>query len=333
MAAVVEKQRGSRPPHKPLYRPINLATLRIDTVTGFDLYIKTRGVDDPVLYRQHDLPFTPETRQRLREHEVQQLLISSSQEGQYQRYVEAHLPILLEDDTLNLEEKSTILYDCAQHVVHDILDNPGAGEVLPRSRELVGNVADFMFRTDSSFTYFLKTCSFDYQVYTHSVNVFVYCISLAKQMGLDDISFLHEFGTGALLHDIGKSRVGPQILHCRGALNAEQWRIMKQHPGWGYEILREQGVTSEIILNVTKYHHEKLSGGGYPEGLSGDQIPGYVRIATVCDIFDALTTERVYKGAINSFPALRLMQRDMMGELDSEVFNHFVELMSGPDKA
>ena len=313
----------------PVYRPILLESLRLDTVTGFDLYIKTSETAEPILYRQHDLPFTVEIKRRLEEHDVEQLLISSTHESQYRKYVEANLSDLLNDSNIELEAKSSILYECAKDVAHDVLNNPEAGDVLPRSQKLVESVADFMFKEEDSFFHFLKTISFDYEVYTHSVNVFVYCITLARHMGFHDMDFLQEFGTAAFLHDIGKSRIDTEILHCMGPLTAEQWRIMQQHPTWGYEILREHGVRSEIILNVTRYHHEKMGGGGYPDGLSGDQIPGYVRMATVCDIFDALTTKRSYKPAVNSYPALGLMQQELSSDLDTDVFGKFVNMMAG----
>ena len=86
-------------------------------------------------------------------------------------------------------------------------------------------------------------------------------------------------------------------------------------------------------MNVTLYHHEKMGGGGYPERLAGDQIPDYVRIATVCDIFDALTTKRSYKSAVNSYPALGLMQQEMFSDLDGDVFGKFVNMMSGEKQA
>ena len=313
----------------PVYRPIRLEALRLDTITGFDLYIQTAEAAEPILYRQHDLPFTVETKRRLSEHDVQQLLISLTHESQYRKYVEANLSDLLRDTEIELEEKTCILYECAKDVALDVLNNPEAGDVLPRSQKLVESVTDFMFREEDSFVHFLKTISFDYEIYTHSVNVFVYCINLAKYMGFHDMAFLQEFGTAAFLHDIGKSRIDSEILHCTGPLTEKQWHIMQQHPRWGYEILWEHGVRSEIILNVTRYHHEKMGGGGYPDGLLGDQIPEYVRIATVCDIFDALTTKRAYKPAVNSYPALGLMQQEMSSDLDGGVFGKFVKMMAG----
>ena len=313
---------------KPVYRPILIESLRLDSVLSFDLYIKTCEDAEPIVYRRRDCPFTVEAKRRLEEHDVEQLLISLDHENKYRKYVETNLPDLLGDAEIELEAKSSILYECAKDVALDVLNNPEAGDVLPRSQKLVESVADFMFREEDSFGYFLKTTSFDYEIYTHSVNVFVYCITLAKHMGFHDMDFLNEFGTATFLHDIGKSRLDPEILHCTGSLTAEQWRIMQQHPRWGYEILWEHGVRSEIILNVAQYHHERMGGGGYPDGLSGDEIPDYVRMATICNIFDGLTTKRADNDAINTYLALGLMRQELFNDLDKDVFREFVNMMS-----
>ena len=297
-------------------------------MTGFDLFLRTERESEPVLYRQHDLSLTQEVLDRLRAHDVEDLYISRGQEDVYYRYIEDQIPMLLADDDVAVPEKTQILYDTAHHMVRDFMNDPGRGDVIPRSKAMVDSVVNFMFKDDTSFSYFLKASSFDYHTYTHSVNVFVYCVTLAQYLGHDDMDFLLEFGTGALLHDIGKSRISDEILKWKGPLSDEQWKIMKMHPTWGHEILSEHGISSEIILNVTLCHHEKLSGSGYPNGLKADEIPSYVRIATVCDIFDALTTRRSYKNAINSFPAFKLMKDEMPGELDPEIFKSFVSMMA-----
>lgn len=310
------------------FRTIHISTLRVDSVTGFDLYIQTRENTDMVLYRQADLSFSQDVLERLKEHGVQDLYIPDYQEELYYKYIEENLESYLLDQTVDPEEKSQVLYDSTQHVVREILDDPKSGDVVPRSERIVKQIVNFMFSQESAFANFLKVSSHDYSTYTHSVNVFVYSITLAERVGMTDPKFLNDFGLACLLHDIGKSLVDREIIHCKGALSSEQWRTMKKHPVWGYGILKDHGVTSEIILDVTLHHHEKLRGGGYPDGLKGDEIKPHVRIATICDIFDALTTQRSYKDAVSSFPAFRIMQDELMGDLDPDYFKAFIEMMS-----
>lgn len=310
------------------YLPIRLAALRIDTVTDFDLYLQTSADSELVLYRQKDLPFDESAKERLEEHRVEELYVPISQEGSYYTYLEENMGSILSDEKLEASEKMEILYDSAQQTVHDILDDPGAGDILPRSQTVVEHVVNFVFSEPTAFGNFLEVASFDYQTFTHSLNVFVYSLNVAQRLGYTDVDVLMEFGTGALLHDIGKSRVTLEILQEKGPLSDAQWVEIKKHPGWGYEILKDHGVTSKIILDVALSHHEKLNGTGYPNGIKGNEISRYVRMATICDIFDAVTTRRPYKGAIDSYPALKMMKDEMRDELDQECFATFVRMMA-----
>lgn len=130
-----------------------------------------------------------------------------------------------------------------------------------------------------------------------------------------------------MLHDIGKSRVSPEITNAPGKLTKEQWEEMRRHPEYGREILEELGVTDPMVLDVTLHHHEKLTGTGYPHGLWGDEVSKPVRVSTIADVFDALTTRRTYKAAMSAFAALRLMKEEMAKELDQDLFHAFVEMM------
>lgn len=310
------------------FRKIPLASLRLETEIGFSLYLPGAGGHPPVLYRGQDLTFDRSTLTRLEETGVDHLLIAGEEEAAYYRYVEANLSDVLSDTSIAMEEKCEVLYDCAQHAVQSILEDPTSGDVLPRTANLVENITGFMFSESDSLSYFLNTAAFDYKVYTHSVNVSVYSLMLMRDLGIDDPDYLARFGTGALLHDIGKSRLSPEIINCKGTLSAAQWKQMRQHPVWGWEILREHGVEDDLVLGITRFHHEKLTGDGYPDALGPDKLSTPIRAVTICDIFDALTTQRPYKDAMGSFPAFRIMQEEMKDELDPEIFATFVRLMS-----
>ena len=311
------------------YFPIVVTSLCADVVTDFDLYWIPQKRQTLVLYRHRDLPFSKEARGRLAESRVEELYVDAGQGEAYRRYLERNLKTLLTDDSVDLATKSAVLYSTARSLVKDVLEDPRAGTTIQRSREFVEGATDFMLRERAALESLMKVSSFDYYTYSHSVNVFVFSVSLA--LGEDiDTPMVKRYAMGALLHDIGKSEIDPEILHCKGKLSVEQWRIMKLHPVYGCEILQGHGVTDEIVLDVTRHHHEKLSGTGYPDGLEGDAISEFVRISTIADIFDALTTRRPYKDAMPSFPALSLMKREMVGEIDSGLFGRFVMMVGNP---
>ncbi len=321
-----EKGHAARKPEAISYLPIPVASLRADTITNFDLYLPSHDGRTPVLYRDGAFPITTALLERLRSGKVETLLVKSTDEEHYRHYLEANLGSLVADESVPLEERSALLYDSARNLVRDVLRDPRAGNVLQRSEEVVSHMVRFLFADKQAFYHLIQVTSYDYYTYTHSVNVFVFNIALAARLGVREED-LHDFGQGGLLHDIGKSRIDPELLNSPGKLSPDEWRIIKMHPVFGDQMLLEQGCTSEIIIDVVRHHHEKLCGGGYPDGLSGDDVSAWVRICTISDIFDALTTRRPYKGALDSYHSLLLMQEEMSNELDPDFFLAFVELM------
>ncbi|RME27387.1 MAG: HD domain-containing protein, partial [Candidatus Zixiibacteriota bacterium] len=163
---------------------------------------------------------------------------------------------------------------------------------------------------------------------THSVNVCTFSIALAQQLGFKDETFLNELGIGALLHDIGKSRITDRILNKRSALTPIEFEIMKKHPAWGVEILKETNVIPEASYYPVLQHHERGDRRGYPQGLSLDEMHLYSRIVAIADSFDAMTTNRVYQKAMDSFPALKVLF-SLPGAYDQELLRAFAVLM-GP---
>ena len=201
---------------------------------------------------------------------------------------------------------------------------------MKASKDLVDSTAGFLLREKSAFEQLVGLVSYDYYTYTHSVNVFIYSFSLANRAGIADEKTLREFGEGTLLHDIGKSTIDPRILRAKGKLTDDQWKAMQQHPVTGHEILKDHGLFSDLALEVTRHHHEKMRGGGYPDNLTANRLDPLVRVSTIADIFDALTTRRSYKEAMSSYRALKIMQDEMAADLDPDLFRTFVDLMGNP---
>ncbi len=142
--------------------------------------------------------------------------------------------------------------------------------------------------------------------YLHSVVVAGLMAQMAVLLEYDD-EMVDEIGRAGILHDIGKLLIPNAILNKPGKLNAVEWRMIRSHPEIGYRHMRDLGGVSDLILDVCRLHHEALDGSGYPLGLKDDQIIPVVRICTVCDVFDALTSVRPYKKAWSTADALTWM--------------------------
>lgn len=245
--------------------------------------------------------------------------------------MEENLSAILDDPDVQPGEKADLLYLSLTGVIEEVMADPRAGNVVPRSKRIVANTCKFLYEQRHALECMMQVCSFDYYTYTHSVNVFVFAMALGTRV-LPKEKVASDFGMGALLHDVGKSRIPDEILNCNGRLSAEQFAIMKKHTQYGHEMLQEHEGISPLVLDMTRHHHEKLGGGGYPDNLRGAQISREVRCLTIADIFDALTTRRSYKDSMDSSHALKVMRDDMAGHIDMELFRDFVQMISAPEQ-
>ena len=133
---------------------------------------------------------------------------------------------------------------------------------------------------------------------------------------------LRKLGLGLLVHDVGKLAVPPEILNKPGRLTAEEFAVMKGHPVAGVELLRPADM-SPLSLSVVRDHHERMDGSGYPEKLTGGQIQEFPRIAAVADVYDAVTSERVYKDAAPPHVGVRVIREGSGSQFCPNVVRHF----------
>jgi len=309
------------------YLPIYLESLRIDSVLNFDLYIKINR--DMILYRSSDLPFTEKTLQKLVENNVSRLFVNSKSKSKYQKYIEQNLDKILDDKNIPQIKKAGILYETSKTLMKDVLGNPSYGENIQRSQKMVGNTVGYILKGQAAFHNLIKISSFDYYTYTHSVNVCTFAIALAQQLGRFTEENLYELGIGALLHDIGKSKISERILNKQTALSTTEFELMKKHPKWGVEILTETDIITAASYYPVLQHHERGSMNGYPNGIGLDDMHDFSKIVAIVDSFDAITTERVYQGALDTFPALKKMFK-LKGDYDPDMLVAFANLM-GPE--
>jgi HD-GYP domain-containing protein (c-di-GMP phosphodiesterase class II) len=153
----------------------------------------------------------------------------------------------------------------------------------------------------------------------HSARVALYTDMIAEALGLS-AERRRWLKRGALLHDVGKLGVSNSVLDKAGALDREEWAAVRQHAEFTETILGRISAFAELG-RIAGAHHERLDGGGYPRGLSGDQIDIETRIITTADIFDAITAERPYRGAIPVPQALEMMEKTVGTALDARCFD------------
>lgn len=189
---------------------------------------------------------------------------------------------------------------------------------------LVRQIADSVDRNPSALISVARLKTHDSYTYLHSVAVCALMVGLARQLGLDE-DMVQLAGAGGLMHDLGKATVPLDILNKPGRLTDAEFAHMKRHSVAGGSMLKEAGAPVEV-QDIALYHHEKFSGGGYPVGLVGNDIPLLARMGAVCDVYDAVTSERAYKRPWSPAEAIREMA-NWRGHFDERIFSAFVKFV------
>jgi len=165
---------------------------------------------------------------------------------------------------------------------------------LDRITDMVGEISDSLLRHPDALINLVRLKDADEYTYMHSVAVCGLMIGLARQLGLPTV-LVQEAGLAGLLHDIGKMAIPAAILGKPSALSENEYTTMCSHPESGAKMLRDSKHFSSRVLDVCLHHHEKVDGSGYPHKLCGTQISLFARMAAICDVYDALTSDRPYR--------------------------------------
>ena len=168
----------------------------------------------------------------------------------------------------------------------------------------------------------LKTA--DNYTYMHSVAVSGLMVALANRMGMDEL-FVRQAAMAGLLHDLGKAKMDPAILNKPGKLTDEEFAHMQAHPRASYDMLVQAEDMDDVVLDACLHHHERIDGRGYPDRLMGEQIGILARMTAICDVYDAITSNRPYKNGWPPAESLRRMAEWTNDHLDKRLFEIFVK--------
>ncbi|MGC0905475.1 HD-GYP domain-containing protein [Pantoea agglomerans] len=197
----------------------------------------------------------------------------------------------------------------------------GNGLKLDYMMDLVDEIAGSITREPSAMLSVARLKNHDDYTYLHSMAVCGLMIALGKKLGLDEQE-LRRVGMGGLLHDVGKAAVPLAILNKAGKLTEEEFRVMREHPVVGAQMLIEADADDDL-LDITLHHHEKYDGSGYPHRLKGEAISFYARMAAVCDVYDAVTSIRSYRNGWTPAEAMHQML-SWRGHFDPALLHTFV---------
>jgi putative nucleotidyltransferase with HDIG domain len=206
------------------------------------------------------------------------------------------------------------------------------GEITPacveKAKYLGDSVVDCIGEDRSCIQELSGLADHDYYTYHHSIRVATYAVAIALQMGLKDEAALQQVALGGIFHDIGKKYVPLEVINKRGPLTEPEWKEMKSHPQKGFLSVSDT-ILGHVPREIILHHHERRNGTGYPDNLDEGSLLLEVQIATLADIFDALTSSRSYQNKRNRYEALDFIKHKLLrDEVNPEAFRALVSCLA-----
>ena len=217
------------------------------------------------------------------------------------------------------------VYSESVKIIGNVLGDVKSGKMfnVGAVKHVAENITEMTIRHRGVLASITKLKKHDDYTFRHSMNVSIFAASLAAHLGLNkqDISIAANAG---LMHDIGKMLVPDEILNKPGRLSEKEYDIMKSHVEKGYEFLKADGTQKEYLCLVRE-HHERHDGSGYPFGLKDSEISIHGKIGAVVDIYDAITSDRVYRKGMLATEVLKMMFQWTDKHINKSVFEFFIK--------
>jgi hypothetical protein len=316
-----------------------------------------------ILWASEGNKVTSKQLDRINESGLKEVFVNLDDQFKYEEYLEDNLGKILDNPSSSLDQKSAIFSKISTNVLKATFETSfGSGALGPvsmaRTEKLVQNALLFLTETNS-LQALSKMIGHDYQTYEHATKVLWFSVAFLRENpsvleiiqpdypGFNEdqkMELIKQCGVAALLHDVGKVFIPPEILNKNGPLTEVEWEIMKRHPLSSLALFVGTDIP-EFVKKAAMQHHEDFNGRGYPMGLRGLHIFILARVLRIVDTFDAMTSRRPYKEAMPPMKALGIMvgnpakktgngdskpeNRDqgMLGCFDEDLLRNFIIFM------
>lgn len=242
-------------------------------------------------------------------------------------YVESDMGEDIEPESLlETNERRRIMTDLRAAYI-SIASQPHITPAVAEStKTLAANIVDKLLDREDVLMDIMEIKSYDNYTYSHSMNVCILSVLIGRQYGLS-LNRLTDIALCGLLHDVGKVDIPIEIINKRGPLTNEEFEIVKAHPSLGVERLRKCYNISREVLEGIQCHHEKYDGTGYPYKYKGDRLPLFAKILSVADVYDALTSQRSYRGAWMPCDAIEYIMAQADIQFDRDIIDCFLHIV------
>jgi len=304
--------------------PISPIEIQTNVTLQFDVYLLRSNKF--ILYATNGEVFTEKHRSKLVEYEILDLYIPKYYEESFKSYLLENLGNILNNPNISTKERSKVFHKVTKETVNKLYSKyeySVSEEEFDKIKAIVSTSINFL-EDEMALKNISELFQFDYVTFTHCLHVFTYALGLLMNEGYGEEE-LTDIGVGALLHDIGKKKISTKILNKKEKLDNDEWNEIKQHPLYGISECKNINI-SQYSTNCILFHHERYDGNGYPTGLRDIDIPLYVRVLTICDVYDAITSKRPYAEAQDPFYALSTMSK-MEGFFDQRLLEKFIKLL------
>ncbi|MCA0176838.1 MAG: HD-GYP domain-containing protein [Proteobacteria bacterium] len=231
-------------------------------------------------------------------------------------------------DTCTLQDelaRAKVLFEHSRGQMESMFNEARLGRVVSNEacQQLVGDITDSVFRQSQALLSLARIKTADDYTYMHSVAVCALMVALGRELGLDRAD-CEAAGNAGLFHDLGKAQMPLAVLNKPGKLTDAEFAIIKTHPQAGYDLMVQTEGAPPRTLDVVLHHHEKFDGSGYPHGLAGEAISPFARMGAICDVYDAITSNRCYKPGWDPAESIARMA-SWQGHFDPVIFKAFVK--------
>jgi hypothetical protein len=234
----------------------------------------------------------------------------------------------LDDPELPVAYKRLLMQELAALNLRELYGSDLSPKVIGHA---VGGIQEILERLTSDeliLTNLSEILRADYNTYTHSVNVSLLAMALGRHLKLTP-QRVQALGMAGMLHDLGRAKIPPEIHNKPGPLDEQEWALMRSHPHWSHRLLSPVHSASLEVLKAVLHHHENADGSGYPHGITAERTPLAARLLRLVDAFDAMTSTRPYRPAMQAFEAASIIMQSPQ-HYGEDLIPHFLRFLASP---